>query len=168
MIKSSNFLTVTAFLSWLKLSVYMSIVAVAIVLNFHLKSKPSTLGKRPQRQHDRSIMLTRRREEVVTSARYCVLATVASMPIVGSSQLHQYSLRLQPPSGTCSNRLENTDCIYCGRSSDSGYLRVVIVYKCAEPLDAPISFIDFVNIPSPHSSHTQQHFHLGCSPGSIM
>ncbi|KAH6614990.1 hypothetical protein C7974DRAFT_403050 [Boeremia exigua] len=34
------------FLSWLKLSVYMSIVAVAIILNFHLKSKPSALEKK--------------------------------------------------------------------------------------------------------------------------
>ncbi|KAF2992937.1 hypothetical protein E8E13_000295 [Curvularia kusanoi] len=33
------------FLSWLKLSVYMAIVAVAIVLNFHLKSQPSSLGE---------------------------------------------------------------------------------------------------------------------------
>lgn len=34
-----------AFLSWLKLSVYMAIVSVAIVLSFHLQSKPSALGK---------------------------------------------------------------------------------------------------------------------------
>lgn len=36
----------TAFLAWLKLSVYMAIVSVAIVLSFHLKSKPSDFGKR--------------------------------------------------------------------------------------------------------------------------
>jgi hypothetical protein len=35
----------TAFLAWLKLSVYMAIVSVAIVLSFHLKSEPSPLGK---------------------------------------------------------------------------------------------------------------------------
>jgi hypothetical protein len=35
---------VIAFLSWLKLSVYMAIVSVAIVLSFHLKSEPSKLG----------------------------------------------------------------------------------------------------------------------------
>ncbi|OAK99010.1 hypothetical protein IQ06DRAFT_295318 [Phaeosphaeriaceae sp. SRC1lsM3a] len=34
------------FLAWLKLSVYMAIVSVAIVLSFHLKSKPSKLEKR--------------------------------------------------------------------------------------------------------------------------
>jgi hypothetical protein len=34
-----------AFLSWLKLSVYMAIVSVAIVLSFHLKSEPTPLGK---------------------------------------------------------------------------------------------------------------------------
>jgi hypothetical protein len=33
-----------AFLSWLKLSVYMAIVSVAIVMSFHLKSQPSVLG----------------------------------------------------------------------------------------------------------------------------
>ncbi|KAF2131410.1 hypothetical protein P153DRAFT_421483, partial [Dothidotthia symphoricarpi CBS 119687] len=34
------------FLAWLKLSVSMAIVSVAIILSFHLKSKPSTLEKR--------------------------------------------------------------------------------------------------------------------------
>lgn len=34
-----------AFLSWLRLSIYMAIVAVAIVLNFHLKSGPTAVGK---------------------------------------------------------------------------------------------------------------------------
>lgn len=32
------------FLSWLRLSVYMAIVSVAIVLSFHLKSEPSEIG----------------------------------------------------------------------------------------------------------------------------
>jgi hypothetical protein len=36
-----------AFLSWLKLSVYMAIVSVAIVMSFHLKSQPSVLGMCP-------------------------------------------------------------------------------------------------------------------------
>lgn len=31
----------TAFLSYLRLSVYMAVVSVAIVLSFHLKSQPS-------------------------------------------------------------------------------------------------------------------------------
>jgi hypothetical protein len=34
----------TAFLSWLRLSVYMAIVSVAIVMSFHLKTKPSDTG----------------------------------------------------------------------------------------------------------------------------
>ncbi|OCK82625.1 hypothetical protein K432DRAFT_214413 [Lepidopterella palustris CBS 459.81] len=34
------------FLSWLRLSVYMAIVSVAIVMSFHLKSKPSETEKR--------------------------------------------------------------------------------------------------------------------------
>lgn len=34
------------FLSWLRLSVYMAIVAVAIVLSFHLKNEPSAIEKR--------------------------------------------------------------------------------------------------------------------------
>ncbi|KAH7080359.1 hypothetical protein BKA63DRAFT_563049 [Paraphoma chrysanthemicola] len=34
------------FLAWLKLSVYMAIVSVAIVLSFHLKSKPSSVEKK--------------------------------------------------------------------------------------------------------------------------
>jgi hypothetical protein len=33
-----------AFLAWLKLSIYMAIVSVAIVLSFHLNNKPSALG----------------------------------------------------------------------------------------------------------------------------
>jgi len=34
------------FLSWLRLSTYMAIVAVAIVISFHLKNEPSPLEKR--------------------------------------------------------------------------------------------------------------------------
>lgn len=34
-----------AFLSWLRLAVYMSIVSVAIIINFHLKSEPTATGK---------------------------------------------------------------------------------------------------------------------------
>lgn len=35
-----------AFLSYLRLSIYLAIVAIAIVLSFHLKSKPSHLELR--------------------------------------------------------------------------------------------------------------------------
>ncbi|ORY13496.1 hypothetical protein BCR34DRAFT_480935 [Clohesyomyces aquaticus] len=34
------------FLSWLRLSVYMAIVSVAIVMSFHLKSKPGDIEKK--------------------------------------------------------------------------------------------------------------------------
>ncbi|KAF2813200.1 uncharacterized protein BDZ99DRAFT_507260 [Mytilinidion resinicola] len=34
------------FLSWLRLSIYMAIVSVAIVMSFHLKTKPSELERR--------------------------------------------------------------------------------------------------------------------------
>ncbi|KAJ9602709.1 hypothetical protein H2200_012903 [Cladophialophora chaetospira] len=34
------------FLSWLRLSIYMAIVAVAILVNFHLKNQPSRLEER--------------------------------------------------------------------------------------------------------------------------
>ncbi|KAF2255687.1 hypothetical protein BU26DRAFT_512658 [Trematosphaeria pertusa] len=34
------------FLSWLRLSVYMAIVSVAMIMSFHLKSKPTELEKR--------------------------------------------------------------------------------------------------------------------------
>lgn len=34
------------FLSWLRLSLYMAIVSVAIILNFHLKSEPTAVEKR--------------------------------------------------------------------------------------------------------------------------
>ncbi|KAF2120631.1 hypothetical protein BDV96DRAFT_270925 [Lophiotrema nucula] len=34
------------FLSWLRLAVYMAIVSVAIVLSFHLKSKPSDIERK--------------------------------------------------------------------------------------------------------------------------
>jgi hypothetical protein len=44
MISQTWLIRCEAFLSWLKLSVYMAIVSVAIVLSFHLKSKPSNLG----------------------------------------------------------------------------------------------------------------------------
>lgn len=34
------------FLSWLRLSIYMSVVSVAIVISFHLKSQPTSIEKR--------------------------------------------------------------------------------------------------------------------------
>ena len=34
------------FLSWLRLSVYMAVVSVAIVISFHLKSQPTSVEKR--------------------------------------------------------------------------------------------------------------------------
>ncbi|KIW34361.1 uncharacterized protein PV07_01140 [Cladophialophora immunda] len=34
------------FLSWLRLSIYMAVVAVAIFINFHLKSQPTSLEER--------------------------------------------------------------------------------------------------------------------------
>ncbi|KIW81900.1 hypothetical protein Z517_04926 [Fonsecaea pedrosoi CBS 271.37] len=34
------------FLSWLRLSIYMAVVAVAIFVNFHLKSQPTSLERR--------------------------------------------------------------------------------------------------------------------------
>lgn len=37
--------SLTAFLSWLRLSIYMAIVSIAILLSFHLKLQPSALEK---------------------------------------------------------------------------------------------------------------------------
>lgn len=34
------------FLSWLRLSIYMSVVSVAIVISFHLKSQPTSIERR--------------------------------------------------------------------------------------------------------------------------
>ena len=34
------------FLSWLRLSIYMAVVSIAIVLSFHLKSEPTSIEKR--------------------------------------------------------------------------------------------------------------------------
>lgn len=39
------FFSLTAFLSWLRLSIYMAIVSIAILLSFHLKLQPSALEK---------------------------------------------------------------------------------------------------------------------------
>ncbi len=36
----------SAFLSWLRLATYMSIVAVAILISFHLKHQPSEIERR--------------------------------------------------------------------------------------------------------------------------
>jgi len=35
---------IKAFLSWLRLSIYMAIVSVAILITFHLKSEPTRAG----------------------------------------------------------------------------------------------------------------------------
>jgi len=45
-LKSAQLLTIpAAFLAWLRLSTYMAIVSVAIVISFHLKSQPSKLER---------------------------------------------------------------------------------------------------------------------------
>lgn len=67
-----------AFLSWLKLSVYMAIVSVAIVLSFHLKSKPSSLGMQltcPVNE----LQLTVSREANRTAARCHILDLIAAV-----------------------------------------------------------------------------------------
>jgi uncharacterized membrane protein YidH (DUF202 family) len=33
------------FLSWMRLAVYMAVVSIAIILSFHLKNKPTDIGK---------------------------------------------------------------------------------------------------------------------------
>lgn len=45
-ISNPNLAKKTAFLSWLRLATYMSIVAVAILISFHLKAEASPLEKR--------------------------------------------------------------------------------------------------------------------------
>ena len=42
--RSSSLTWLAAFLSWLRLSTYMAVVAVAIILSFHLKSQPTATG----------------------------------------------------------------------------------------------------------------------------
>lgn len=42
---SRQALTPTAFLSWLRLSIYMAIVSVAIMISFHLKHQPTQIEK---------------------------------------------------------------------------------------------------------------------------
>ncbi|PNS18400.1 hypothetical protein CAC42_6217 [Sphaceloma murrayae] len=39
-------LTLTAFLSWLRLSTYMAVVSVAITISFHLKHRPTDMERR--------------------------------------------------------------------------------------------------------------------------
>lgn len=129
-------LTDLAFLAWLKLSVYMAIVAVAIVLNFHLKSKPSALGK-PCESFQHPQHADRSREKVVAPARHRVLAAIFGMLVIWRGQLHWYSVRLQSPSGTGADRLEDTDGVYGGCSGDCGHLRFVVIYKRAESVDGP-------------------------------
>ncbi|KAJ8113760.1 hypothetical protein OPT61_g4188 [Boeremia exigua] len=104
------------FLSWLKLSVYMSIVAVAIILNFHWKSGPSAL-------------------EVVAPAGHCVLAAFVGMPVVWSVQLYKHGLRLQSSTSARSNRVEDSNRVHGGCSSDRGQLHLVAIDKCTKPVD---------------------------------
>ncbi|KAI4717311.1 hypothetical protein E4T48_06462 [Aureobasidium sp. EXF-10727] len=40
------FIVILAFLSWLRLAIYMAVVSVAILISFHLKSQPSPLERR--------------------------------------------------------------------------------------------------------------------------
>jgi hypothetical protein len=43
---ASDHLSLAAFLSWLRLAIYMAVVSVAILISFHLKREPSPLERR--------------------------------------------------------------------------------------------------------------------------
>lgn len=74
---------------------------------------------------------------MVTSTRHCVLAAFTSMLVIGGRKLHWDSFRLQSSTSTCANRLEDTDRVHGGRSSDSSHVRIVAIDKCAKSVIVP-------------------------------
>lgn len=42
----TDYVVILAFLSWLRLAIYMAVVSVAILISFHLKSQPTPLERR--------------------------------------------------------------------------------------------------------------------------
>ena len=115
----------------------MAIVAVAIVLNFHLKSQPSALGKY-QQSHWKQIALMRSREKMVTSTGNRFLAPSACMLTFWSIQLHWDAFGLQSSTSTCANRVEDADGVYSSCSSYCSYLRIAVINKCANSMKTPM------------------------------
>lgn len=82
---------------------------------------------------------------MVSSTGYCVLASLSGMLAVRSLQLHQHSLKLQPPTGACTDRLEDTDGFHSSCSSDCSDMRIVVNHKRVKSVNVPIKFVEFVD-----------------------
>jgi hypothetical protein len=121
-----------AFLSWLKLSVYMAIVSVAIVLSFHLKSKPSALGTLPLPVSSHSTSLIHHRKANRTSTRHRFLATFLSMHGVRIVELHKHRSPFQSAAGIGANGVEDADCIHCGIKRHRSHMCAVPLYERGE------------------------------------
>lgn len=134
-----------AFLAWLKLSMYMAIVSVAIVLSFHLKSTPSSLGK--FRQSSRLVRgkLTQRRKEFRAAVGHCFLLSCSGVFDCWAGQLHQHNFKLQPSRGISTERLEDTDGFCNCLSFDHCDLHTVPCYECREEVDNSVMLVYFVD-----------------------
>jgi hypothetical protein len=80
---------IIALLSWLKLSVYMAIVSVAIVLSFHLKSKPSKLGNSTFPPPHIWLLIRYHRKARRPTTRHNFLDPVAAVSSLRAGELHQ-------------------------------------------------------------------------------
>ena len=121
----------TAFLSWLKLSVYMAIVSVAIVMSFHLKSEPTPLGKSIAKPlHIMLTTLYRKAFRVATRNR--LLASFDSVHVVWVVELHQHGLPVQHAAGARADRLEDAGRVHRGVKRDCCDVHIVSLYKCRE------------------------------------
>jgi hypothetical protein len=109
----------------------MAIVSVAIVLSFHLKSKPSALGKLSS-QLSLSTILIQHRKALRFTTRYHLLASIPSMHGVRIIQLHQYGIKIQSTASVGANGVEDAVCIHCGIECYSSDVCLVPLYRCEE------------------------------------
>jgi hypothetical protein len=109
----------------------MAIVSVAIVLSFHLKSKPSALGML-SRQLSLSTILIQHRKALRFTTRYHLLASLPSMHGVWIIKLHQYGVKIQSTASVGANGVEDAACIHCGIECYSSDVRVIPLYECGE------------------------------------
>jgi hypothetical protein len=132
----------------------MAIVSVAIVMSFHLKSKPGDIGTSTSpipislclACRGIASLICHRKEDSASSWDH-ILATRRSLPHLRSGKLYQDSIKVQQTSSTRSSGMEDTSRIHSSCDRHRGSLCVIPFNKCKEqPMKASIAQLPMMTI----------------------
>lgn len=129
----------TAFLSWLRLATYMAVVAVAILISFHLKHRPSDIEKRLSMPFGiifwllaMSCLIAGLNNYIKTVNRYANRRALVQSGIGTQvvSAIFLFQLRILSVCAYADGRTG----IYCGGECDYCRLCVVLIYECHDAM----------------------------------